>query len=62
MMSQEPTTEQQLLAWAAAIIERERDRSTSGAVRVEMQNGVIQRVRVEAVEKAPAVDREVTNR
>lgn len=51
-----PQSERDLLAWAAAILARERDRATSGAIRVEMQNGVIQRVRVEAVEKAPTVE------
>jgi len=45
--------ERELLAWAASIIQREQQRGTSGHVRVEMQGGVVQRVRVEQVEKAP---------
>lgn len=44
-------TDRELLAWVASILERERQRGTTGAVRVEMHEGVIQRVRVEAVEK-----------
>ena len=44
---------QALTAWVASIVERERQRGTSGSVRVEMQGGVVQRVRVEVVEKAP---------
>ncbi len=55
-MKPAPRSEQELIAWAASIIERERGRGTSGAIRVEMHNGVIQRVRVESTEKAPEVD------
>lgn len=46
-----PTDSKALLAWVASILERERERGTTGAVRVELHEGVIQRVRVEAVEK-----------
>ena len=40
-----------LLAWVASILERERGKGTTGRVQVEMHEGTIQRVRVEAVEK-----------
>lgn len=44
-------TDRELLAWVAAILERERSRETTGAVRIEMHEGKIQRVRVESVER-----------
>lgn len=44
-------TDRELLAWVATIIERERGRETTGAIRVEMHEGKVQRVRVESVEK-----------
>lgn len=42
---------QKLVAWVASIVERERQRGTTGAVRVEIHEGTVQRVRVESVEK-----------
>ena len=44
-------TDRELLAWVASIVERERKRGTTGAIRVEMHEGTVQRVRVESVEK-----------
>ena len=44
-------TDRELLAWVATILERERGRECTGAIRVELHQGKIQRIRVEAVEK-----------
>lgn len=52
-MRPSPRDNQELLAWVAAILERERERETTGSVRVEVHEGNIQRVRIEAVEKPP---------
>jgi hypothetical protein len=54
-MKPAPRDHQDLLAWVAAIIEREHGRETTGEVRVQMHGGVIQRVRIEATE-TPGVD------
>lgn len=50
-MKPAPRDSRELVAWAASILERERQRGTTGAVRVEVHEGVIQRVRIESVEK-----------
>lgn len=49
-------TSKELLAWVASVIQREQKRGTSGALKIEFQGGVVQRVRVESVEKPPKVD------
>lgn len=49
-------TDRELLAWVASIIERERGRGTTGAIRVEMHEGKVQRVRIEAVEKPGEIE------
>lgn len=46
-------TDQELIAWVASVVERERQNGTTGSVRVELHEGQVQRVRLEAVEKPP---------
>lgn len=52
-MKPAPRNHRELLAWAAAIIEREYGRQTTGEVRIQLHEGVIQRVKVEATETPP---------
>lgn len=52
-MKPAPRSHRELLAWAAAIIERENGRGTTGEVRIQLHEGVIQRVKVEATETPP---------
>lgn len=52
-MIPEPREHRDLLAWAAAIIDREHCRGTTGEVRVQLHEGIIQRVRIEATETPP---------
>lgn len=49
-MADEKKTDAELLAWAAAIINREQGKGTYGSVTVHLQAGRIARVAVEAVE------------
>ena len=44
-------SEKELLAWVAAILQREQSEGTTGEVRVQLHEGIIQRARVEKVEK-----------
>ena len=52
-MKPSPRSHQELLAWAAAIVDRENKRQTTGEVRIQMNEGNIQRVKIEATEKPP---------
>lgn len=44
---------QELLEWALSVIRREQERGTTGEVRIQLHEGVIQRARVEQTEKPP---------
>ena len=52
-MKPSPRGHQELLAWVAAIIDREHQRGTTGEVRVQLHEGTIQRARIEATETPP---------
>jgi hypothetical protein len=52
-MIPEPREHRELLAWAAAIVDREHGRGTTGEIRIQLHEGIIQRVRVETTECPP---------
>lgn len=62
-MKPSPRTHAELLAWVAGILERENCRSTTGEIRVQLHEGVIQRVKIEATEVPPKnnLDRRLTS-
>lgn len=43
----------ELMQWVNHVMERERKRGTTGEVRIQMHEGVIQRVKIESTEKPP---------
>lgn len=45
---------QELLEWALSVIQREAARGTTGEVRIQLHEGVIQRAKVEQTEKPPS--------
>lgn len=52
-MKPSPRDPEELMAWVNGILQREHARGTTGEVRIQLHEGVIQRAKIEATEAPP---------